>query len=137
MSAIRERWGRLRPWTKREIIPILLGSIWLTIGSSYCLDPWSDKQNEALMMPLWIMPQEGWGIVFIFCGVLAIFSARWPPHQDTWGYVVLGCCSLWWSCSYTVGVIHNDGRSFSGAAAWLVISILIHAVNDLTEKAGA
>lgn len=131
---LRERWGTLRPWTQREVIPVLLGLIWVTIGTSYCLDPLSMKATHALVMPLSLMPIQGWGSAFVFVGILAIVSSRWPPHQDTWGYVVLAASSAWWACSYLVGFIFTGGNGWTGFAVWFVLCALIWSVNTALES---
>jgi hypothetical protein len=125
---------RLRPWGARGLVLVILGIIWSLLGTHYVLVPWTPNAREALFVPAALAPQWVWGMGWLVAGLLAIVSSRWPPTQDSWGYVALGTTAMLWACFYLFGALRSDLVSgATGSLVWLAVCGLLYAVSRLAE----
>lgn len=99
------RWWGLRPWKRHSLILMVSGFLYAFVGFQYMVVPPSRGRQLALEVILQIAPLQFWGGVFLFAGVLAMISSRWPPLAETWGYMVLTGISAGWSATYLTGMI--------------------------------
>jgi len=84
---------------------LVVGFLFILAGVQYLLTKTTENRERALRVVLQLAPIQFWAGVFIFAGVLAIISTKWPPLAETWGYMVLTGLSSGWSATYLTGVI--------------------------------
>jgi len=95
--------------------------MYIMLGLTYVIEPSSPNRQVALQALLRIAPIEFWGGVFIFAGILAIISSRWPQVVETWGYVVLTGISMAWGTAFLTGIVFTDSPR-ANIAGFLIFS---------------
>lgn len=125
-------WG-FRPWARHSIVLLVAGVVYVMIGVGYTLSKANETRANSLQVLLKWAPMEVWGSVFIFAGVLAMISSRWPPFTHVWGYVVLTGLSAGWGGVYLTGVIFYDSptTNLSAALLWGLLSFMWWAIGGL------
>lgn len=129
----------LRPFKRHSLVLMVLGIVYACIGISMLLANQDvANRSQSLHLALGVMPMEGWGIVWIFVGLVGILSSRWPPeysahNAETWGYTAFAGISAWWSCVYAWGVLvyHAPSATISGALVWGGVAFLWWAISGL------
>lgn len=131
----RERYLRLRPWKRHSLVLLVLGIIYVLIGTTYIMAKSSPERDRFLTGALHIMPLGGWGVAFIAVGSLSILSSRWPPASETWGYTALSGLSSLWGMFYLMGVIWYGAppAGLSGALVWGGVAFLWWAISGLVN----
>jgi hypothetical protein len=126
-------WRGIRPWTRHSLVLIVAGFMYVAIGVAYILASPSPSREAALVVALQWMDIHHWGFVFMFVGFLAVFSSRWPPISETWGYMALTGLASGWSGFYAMGVIleHSPVANISGAFLWALVAFLWWAISGL------
>ncbi len=126
-------WLDLRPWKRHSLVLMVAGLIFCLIGISYIITETTPSRQQALYVALKWFPMEVWGGVFIFAGLLAILSSRWPPVSKTWGYMVLTGLSAGWAAFYFMGVIidRSPPANLSGTLSWGLIGFMWWAISGL------
>jgi len=114
-------WGFRRKWTRHDTILCIGGVMYIMLGLTYVIEPSSPNRQVALQALLRIAPIEFWGGVFIFAGILAIISSRWPQVVETWGYVVLTGISMAWGTAFLTGIVFTDSPR-ANIAGFLIFS---------------
>ena len=132
MSTMRRFWG-LRPWKRHSLILTVSGLLYVLVGFLYMTAPPSRNREIALKVVLQVAPIETWGGIFIFSGVLAIISSRWPPFAETWGYMVLTGMSSGWAATYLLGILffHAPNTSVSQVLLWGMMAFMWWAISGL------
>lgn len=130
---IKSRWRGVRPFERHSLVLAVAGFVYLAIGYTYFTVGPSPARAEALRYALNFIDYEQWGMVWAFCGVLAIISARWPPISETWGYIVLTGQSTAWALFYLVGIIFAGApiANLSSVLAWGMVAFLWWAISGL------
>lgn len=133
MSMHIHPWKGFRPWERHSLVLMICGVVFVLIGVSYIITEPTRAREQALHFAFEWMPSEGWGAVFILCGVLSIISSRWPPISETWGYTVLSGMSAAWAGFYLVGVLFGESpaTNLSGVLSWGVIAFMWWAISGL------
>lgn len=98
------RWWGLRPWKRHSTALMVVGTLYIFVGYQYMVAPPSMARERALLVVLQFAPLQFWGCLFVFAGVLAIISTKWPPMAETWGYVVVTSISVGWAATYLTGI---------------------------------
>lgn len=131
------KWLALRPWGIRSRVLVLIGTIWAAIGIHYIVSPWTTDARAARALALFLVDSHVfWGALFLGIGVLACISSRWPPHQDTWGYVGLVGTSTFWACVNAAGAFSTDlVKGATGALVWAALAYLLYSISLLAEPA--
>lgn len=126
-------WVGLRPWKRHSLVLLVAGLIFCMIGFSYTVSEVAPARQQALYVALKWMPMPGWGAVFIFAGLLAILSSRWPPISKTWGYMVLTGLSAGWAAFYFVAIVIGESpiANISGTFSWGLIGFMWWAISGL------
>lgn len=126
-------WKAVRPWKRHSLVLMVAGAVYILVGVSYITTVPTRSREVALKIALDWMPIQGWGIIFIFAGVLGIISSRWPPISETWGYTVLTGLSAGWATFYLVGVLFEGApaTNLSAVLSWGVIAFLWWAISGL------
>lgn len=134
MKANRVLWG-LRPWKRHGKILTGAGIVYALIGVAWIAGKNNETRRVSLQVLLRIAPMEFWGGVFIFAGLLAIISSRWPPFADTWGYIVLTSLSVGWGTAYLVGILFlgSPWTNISGFLLWGLFGFLWWGISGLTN----
>jgi hypothetical protein len=101
-------WRAVRPWKRHSLALLTGGMLYVVLGLSYILVPLTPQNKGGLHIALEWASIDFWGSVFVFCGILAIISSRWPPISETWGYTVLTALSAGWSVTYMIGIWFYD-----------------------------
>lgn len=96
-------WRGIRPWKRHSLVLLVAGMVYILIGGGYAFSEPTPPRNVALHYALHYMGYQAWGAVFIFAGLLAVVSSRWPPISETWGYSVLTGLSTGWSLFFAAG----------------------------------
>lgn len=105
------------------------------IGVSFLIADPTPARLQSLEIALRWMSLESWGMVFIFAGLLAILSSRWPPFSETWGYTVLTGLSSGWAMFYLTAIVFAGApaQGFSGVLSWGLIAFLWWAISGLVN----
>lgn len=129
----RHPWFSVRPWKRHGLVLMVAGLVYVLIGCSYIFVEQPPSRLIALKAAFWRIDPEQWGVVFIFAGLLAIISSRWPPVSKTWGYMVLTGLSAGWAGFYLVGVLffNTSLSNLSAAGTWGLIAFLWWAISGL------
>lgn len=132
MRIARALWG-LRSWKRHDLILMVAGFIYTLVGMSYVFAETTESRFVALKVLIEVAPLHFWGGVFIFAGILAIISSKWPPFAETWGYVVLTGISSGWGATYLVGIIFSGSpwSNISGALLWGLLGFMWWAISGL------
>lgn len=120
------RWWGLRPWKRHSTALLVVGIIYIFIGYQYIVSPFTNGREVALRVILQFAPIDFWGGLFIFAGLLAIVSTRWPPIAETWGYVVVTGLSTAWAATYLTGIwfFQSPAQNYSQVFLWGVLSFM-------------
>lgn len=118
MIPFKSLWGLRKGWKRHDVILCVGGFLYILVGIYYASSS-SVGRGSSLGILLQVAPMTFWGGVFMFSGLLAIVSSRWPRFAETWGYVVLTSNSAGWAGAYLMGMI------FAGAPNTNVISTLV------------
>lgn len=123
----------LRPWTRHSVVLLVAGLVYISYGFQLAGAPDTESRTLTLQVVLSIAPIEVWGGVFVSVGCLAIFSSRWPPVADTWGYMALSGLSAGWGSAYFFGMILGDAEAtnWGGTLVWGLVSFLWIAISGL------
>jgi hypothetical protein len=134
MNANRVLWG-LRPWKRHGKILTGAGIVYALIGIAYIAGRNNRNRQMSLEILLKVAPMPFWGGLFIFAGVLAIISSRWPRFSDTWGYVVLTSLSVGWGMAYLMGVVFlgSPWSNISGFLLWSLFGFLWWGISGLAN----
>lgn len=130
---LRPWWG-LRPWKRHGLVLLVAGLVYIAVGWSYIWIGETPARLETLAVLLYWLPIEFWGWVWIFAGILAIVSSRWPPKSKTWGYMVLTGLAAGWAAAYVTGILFANspaGTNMIAALAWGLLSFMWWAVSGL------
>lgn len=128
-------WKGFRPWKRHSLVLLVAGFVYIATGVTFLLsDPTYDRR-EALHFALELMPIQGWGVVFILAGLLAIISSKWPPVSETWGYSVLTGLSAGWSAFYLTGIMFSTAPNgnLTGVLAWGLLAFMWWAISGLVN----
>lgn len=123
MISFKTLWGIRRKWTRHDLLLLLGGVMYTMLGLVYVVDKPSRNREIALQALLKIAPMQFWGGVFVFAGVLAIISARWPPTVEFWGYVVLTGISFLWATAFLTGILFTKAP-WSNVGGFLLFATL-------------
>jgi hypothetical protein len=128
-------WKGVRPFKRHSLVLAVAGLVFIAIGGSYLFAEPTNSRVIALSVAIAWLPLEGWGVVFVFSGILAIISSRWPPISETWGYTVLTGLSAAWAAFYAMGVIFDNSpaANLSGTLSWGLIAFMWWAISGLTN----
>lgn len=134
MKANRIFWG-LRPWKRHGKILTGAGIVYALIGVVYIVARPNENRDISLQVLLRVAPLQFWGAVFVFAGVLAVISSRWPEFNDTWGYVVLTSLSVGWGSAYLMGMLFlgTPLTNISGFLVWSLLGFLWWGISGLTN----
>lgn len=134
MIANRMFWG-LRPWKRHGKILTGAGIVYALIGIVYIVGRGNEARQVGLALLLRIAPMQFWGAVFVFAGILAIISSRWPEFSDTWGYVVLTSLSSGWGTAYLMGILFlgSPWSNISGFLLWNLFGFLWWGISGLSN----
>jgi len=125
------RWG-LRPWKRHSLVLLVAGAVYVGMGVAYAATAATASRESALVLAINLMSLSSWGIVWIVVGALAVFSSRWPPASETWGYALLSALSTWWSTCYVYGVATGaENQSITGGLLWGLVAFLWWAIAGL------
>lgn len=119
-SVKSSRWWGLRPWKRHSTALLVVGVLYIFIGYQYIVTPANPVRTRALFAVLQVAPISVWGSMFIFAGVLALVSTRWPPLTETWGYVVVTGLSTGWAATYLTGIwfFQSPVQNYSQVFLW-------------------
>lgn len=124
-----------RPFNRHSLILTIAGSSYMLTGATYILSTPTAARRQALAVALRWFPLSVWGTIFVFVGLMAILSSRWPRVFDAWGYALLTGLSLGWSATYAAGVIFEDSpfANFTGVTSWALLAFLWWAIPGLVS----
>lgn len=114
-------WWGLRPWKRHSTILVVVGFLFVLVGVQYIVTDSTVNRDKALAAVLVVAPIQFWAGVFIFAGLLAMLSSKWPPRFETWGYMVLTGLSAGWAATYLTGWL------FFGASVASIGQVIIWA----------
>lgn len=134
-AALRKNFYGVRPWRRHSLILLVAGMVYVSIGLTYIFAVPTPGRKVALSIALAWFPIEYWGSIFVIVGFLAIFSSRWPPVAETWGYAVLSGLSAGWGATYLAGIAfkHSPTSNLSIALLWCLLAFLWIAISGLVN----
>jgi hypothetical protein len=129
----RSFWGLRKEWKRHDVILCVGGFLYLLVGLYYIASRDTQTRSISLEILVQLAPMTFWGGCFIFAGLLAIISSRWPPFAETWGYVVFTSISAGWATAYMMGMLFGDAPSTNWLAAivWGLFAFIWWAVSGL------
>ena len=119
------RWG-LRPWRRHSMAVLVAGVVYIAIGITYITSTPAESRTTSLVLAIKVMPLNGWGVVWVIVGALAVISARWPPASETWGYSALSGLTSLWAAFYALGVLVMGAplQSLTAGLMWGLIAFM-------------
>lgn len=132
-EVVERRWLGLRPFQQHSHVLVVAGFTYVAIGCSYVFTEPPPSRRQALTVATDWWDLHYWGYVFIFVGVLAFVSSRWPPISRSWGYVALTSLSAGWAAFYLMGIIvhHTPLTNISSVLMWGLIAYLWRGISGL------
>jgi hypothetical protein len=114
---------------------LVAGLVYVLVGIAYIITEPRHSRDVALQIALDWWSLDAWGGVFIFSGLLAVLSSRWPPISETWGYFVLSGLSSGWAAFFATGVVFGDSpaANLSGALTWGLVGFLWWGISGLVN----
>lgn len=132
---VKHPWRGIRSFQRHSLVLMVAGLVYILIGVSYLLSTPTPSRLDALHYAVGLLDYNHWGFVFVFVGLLALVSSRWPPISETWGYQALTGLSVAWSGFYLTGVLFygSPSSNLSGALTWGLIGFLWWGVSGLSN----
>ncbi|WP_327268822.1 hypothetical protein OG233_14190 [Streptomyces sp. NBC_01218] len=110
------------------------GAAWVVVGLGLLLtDRPAVRAGAGPLIDL--MCIQGWGGVWIACGVLALAAGLRRPGRDVWGFAAVAGPPAWWALAYLAAAV--SGRYPPGWATvpvYAVILLLLVIVAALTGR---
>lgn len=131
-------WKALRPWMRHSLVLMVAGLVYIMVGiTAFTAEP-TPAREKALQFATQWWSLEVWGAIFIFAGLLACISSRWPPVSETWGYTVLTGLSAGWAAFYGAGVVLGDSpaSNLGGVFTWGLMAFMWWAISGLINPTG-
>jgi len=133
-------WMHLRPWQRHSLVLTVAGAVYVLYGVvSLGLGHLSPDRSATLHLALHPLPSVHispyvWAGVWVFVGLLALASTRWPPQSKTWGYAAMSGLATCWAVVYALGIPLGAPVSNIGAAlVWFLVSFLWWAISGLVN----
>lgn len=120
-------------WTRHSIVLSVAGAIYVVIGLAFFLAPKGTDKAPSLKTAVRFLSLNGWGAVFVVCGVLALLAAFSTLGHKTWGYMVLTGLSSGWATLYVAAVVfeHAPVVSLISALTWTLLAFVWWGVSGL------
>lgn len=122
-----------RHWTRHSLVLIVAGLIYVGIGYAFIVSPGYVGKDPSLKSALRVFSLDGWGVVYICTGALAMISAFSPIGKKAWGYMILTGLSSAWAVLYAMSVIFGDapGITLLSGLIWFLLAFIWWAVSGL------
>jgi hypothetical protein len=127
-------WLTFRPWERHNLALMVGGVVYILVGIMYInVEELTVSQMLSLEVALRVMELWKWGTLFIYAGLLAILSSRWPAFSKTWGYSILTGSAAGWAAVYALGYFFGDAplAILSTSLVWALTAFLWWAVSGL------
>jgi len=128
-------WRGFRKFERHGLVLFVAGIIYVLVGVAYALADPTPARLESLKYAVTILSYNNWGYVFIFIGLLAMVSSKWPPISETWGYQALTGQSTAWCGFYLTGILFGGApwSGITGALLWGILGFMWWAVSGLVN----
>lgn len=132
-ARMKRAYLQMRPFKRHSLVLMVAGVVYIVNGLTYMLTDPTPTRHQALIIAEKWFSLNTWGGVWVFVGLLAILSSRWPPIFESWGYMVLTGLAAGWSATYLTGILFYDSplANISGALTWGLVAFLWWAVSGL------
>lgn len=123
----------LRPWRRHSVVLAVAGVVYICYGAAILAVPPNDARTASLRLAEQLMPIRIWGFVWIFVGLLALASTRWPPQSETWGYAAMSGLAAFWSAVIGLGILVADApsQSLTGSLVWALMAFMWWGISGL------
>lgn len=118
---------------RRGAVLVLFGVIYGLIGINYIQGNLSPTGAANLHLALRWMPIQGWGVVWVVGGCLALIASHWPPGKDWWGYGVLSALSVSWCAFSGTGALYGAHYWLSGVLVYACLTAVLLMVASWPE----
>ena len=127
-------WG-IRKFKRHSLVLTVAGLVYMLVGITYIWAVPTQNRKIALAIAFEWFPIEFWGSVFIFVGLMAVISSRWPPISETWGYLPLTGLSAGWAATYAAGVIFDDSpiANLTGTLNWGLLAFVWWSISGFVS----
>jgi hypothetical protein len=127
-----KRWKQ-RHWTRHSLVLVGGGFIYIGIGIAFILSPGYVGKDPSLKFALHWLSMEGWGVVYILAGFVAMMAALAPIGKKLWGYMMLTSLSSAWAAFYVLSVFYSKAPRLTllSALIWLLLAFIWWAVSGL------
>lgn len=128
-------WLGFRKFERHSLVLVFAGVIYMAIGLVYLVTGPSPYRTQGLYYALQIMGYHQWGAIFVLSGGAAVLSSRWPPLNESWGYILLTGLSTGWATFYAAGVIFHDTppTNIIGALCYGLLGFMWWAISGLVN----
>jgi hypothetical protein len=127
-------WLTFRPWERHNLVLMVGGFAYILVGVMYIsVDSLTVSQALSLEVALRVMELWKWGSLFVYAGLLAILSSRWPAFSKTWGYSILTGGAAGWSAVYALGFFFGNApfAILTTSLLWGLTAFLWWAISGL------
>lgn len=110
----------LRLWRHLEWRGLTLASVgilWVVYGIGLIVTTRSSVTAGTAPL-LRIMCIQGWGGVWIACGILGMIAGALRPGRDVWGFAAICLMPAYWGLSFTATALTGDYQ-----VAWAAVPI--------------
>ena len=131
---MKRLWGvRIRPWKRHSLILMVAGFLYAVVGFAYTTAAPNPGRARSLSFILEIAPQQFWGGLFIFSGILTMVSSIWPKDSGPWGYMILTGLSTGWSSIYLIGLLFfgSTTMNVTQIVLWAILAFMWWAISGL------
>jgi hypothetical protein len=132
-ARFKRRFVGLRPWTRHSIILMVAGMMYIAFGLSLIKTRLTFARAEGISIALHWFPINVWGMIWIWVGIMAIVSARWPPALEKWGYMALTGFTAGWAAIYLFSILLEDSpwANLSFVFVWGLVAFIWWGVSGL------
>src|SRR5690606_16502453 len=99
-------WLGFRPWRRHSLVLMVGGLVFALYGFNITQWHVDGPRAQGVQIAVDLVPSMTfWGSIWVFVGLLAMLSSRWPVMSENWGYAALTGWSLGWAATYFGGLI--------------------------------
>ncbi|MFI5808964.1 hypothetical protein [Streptomyces sp. NPDC051561] len=108
------------------------GACWITYGLGLIVTSRGLVTSGAAPV-IRIMCIEGWGAVWIACGVLAMAAGALRPGRDVWGFAAITLPPTVWGLAFIASALGGSPTAWASVPIYLAVLLLVVVVAAVTR----